>query len=229
VTAGAVFNDDTGSLNDVRERLAWYPHEVWLWMMAAQWMLVADREPLVGRTAEAGDELGSRLAAALLARDVMRLTLLQERRYAPYDKWLGTAFSRPRTASALRPALDRMVAAADYPSREAALVEAMEEVARRHNALGVTAQVEPRAAPFAVGIDEAVRPFRVLNAIRFSRACRETITPPALRSLEPIGAIDQLTNPSDLLIHFTDLPRRLGTAYHDLLRSQEPADGDPRA
>jgi len=223
VTAGAVFHDGDGTLTEVRERLAWYPHEVWLWMMAAQWMLIADREPLIGRTAEAGDRLGSRLAAALLARDVMRLALLQERQYAPYDKWLGTTFSRLRTASRLELALDRLVAAADYPSMEEALVEAMEEAACRHNALGMTGQLEPRAAPYAVGINDAVRPYRVLNAIRFSRACREAITNPALRRLEPIGAIDQVANPSDLLIHFTDLPRRLRITYRELLRSQEPA------
>lgn len=218
VTAGAVFHDDNGALTEVRERLTWYPHEVWLWMMATQWMLVADREPLIGRTAEAGDRIGSRLAAALLVREVMRLALLQERQYAPYDKWLGTSFSRLSTVSRLRPALDRLVSAADYRSMEEALVEAMEEVARRHNALAVTDQLEAHAAPFAVGINDAVRPFRVLNAIRFSRACREAITHPALRRLEPIGAIDQLTNPSDLLVHFTDLPRRLGITYRELLR-----------
>ncbi|HWD74857.1 MAG TPA: DUF4037 domain-containing protein, partial [Solirubrobacteraceae bacterium] len=48
-----------------------------------------------GRCAEAGDELGSAVVTARLARDLMRLCLLMRRRYPPYSKWLGTAFARP--------------------------------------------------------------------------------------------------------------------------------------
>lgn len=57
-TAGRVFHDGLGQLESVRESLAWYPHDVWLWLLAAQWTRVAQEEAFVGRAAEAGDELG---------------------------------------------------------------------------------------------------------------------------------------------------------------------------
>jgi Domain of unknown function (DUF4037) len=224
-TRGAVFRDDSGSLALVRDLLAWYPDDVWLWIMACQWCRILDREHLVGRTAEAGDKIGSRLIAAQLARDVMRLCFLQERQYAPYDKWLGSAFSKLRAAPNIGPALGRLVDAATYEPREEALVETLEAVARRHNALRVTDEVDPTAGPFAVLINDAVRPFRVLNAIRFVEACRQAITDTDLRKLEPLGSIDQLTNSSDLLIHFTDWPGRLAVLYRqDLDRASTPPD-----
>jgi Domain of unknown function (DUF4037) len=52
--------------------------------------------------AEIGDELGSRLVAARLAQDAVRLYFLQERRYASYGKWLGSAFARLNAAVEVR-------------------------------------------------------------------------------------------------------------------------------
>ncbi len=92
VTEGDVFHDGLGELVTVRDALAWYPEEVWLWLLACQWRRIDQEEPFVGRTADVGDALGSRVIAARLVRDIMRLCFLQERRYAPYGKWLGSAF-----------------------------------------------------------------------------------------------------------------------------------------
>jgi hypothetical protein len=102
LTAGAVFHDDLGELAAVREALAWYPDQVWLWLLACQWRRIDQEEPFVGRTAEVGDDLGSRVVAARLVRDLMRLSFLLERRYAPYSKWLGSAFSPRRTMTSAR-------------------------------------------------------------------------------------------------------------------------------
>ena len=107
VTAGAVFHDGLEELGAVRETLAWYPDDVWLWLLACQWRRLDQEEPFVGRTAEVGDELGSRILAARLARDLMRLCFLLERRYAPYSKWLGSAFARLDAAERGRAAAAR--------------------------------------------------------------------------------------------------------------------------
>ena len=121
VTAGGVFHDGLGELIPMREKLAWYPHDVWLYLLASQWMRIAQEEPFVGRCAEAGDELGSRIVAGRIVRDLMRLCFLIERRYAPYSKWLGTAFARLDCASELatNPALGdgrrEILAARDAP------------------------------------------------------------------------------------------------------------------
>ncbi|MEY2424505.1 MAG: hypothetical protein QOI61_77, partial [Actinomycetota bacterium] len=57
-TSGAVFHDGVGELTRIRDFLAWYPEDVWLWMIACQWQRISQEEAFVGRTAEVGDELG---------------------------------------------------------------------------------------------------------------------------------------------------------------------------
>ncbi len=94
ITAGLVFHDGTGELTRARDTLRWYPHDVWLYLLAAQWHRISQEEAFMGRCGEVGDELGSRLVAGRLVREVMRLAFLMERQYAPYAKWFGTAFSR---------------------------------------------------------------------------------------------------------------------------------------
>ena len=206
VTAGAVFHDDTGDLTRARRMLAWYPDEVWRWLLACQWRRLDQEEPFVGRTAEVGDELGSRILAARLARDLMRLCLLLDRRYAPYSKWLGSAFARLEVAANLTHPLGAALAATTFPEREAALVEAFQIVARHHNALGVTRPVPADVSQFHG------RPFRVLGSGRFVDACLAEVADPWLRGLPLAGAIDQVADSTDVL-EDADAPRRLTALY----------------
>ena len=63
-------------------------------VLSCQWSRIAEEEAFPGRCAEAGDELGSAVVTARLARELMRLWLLMHRRYPPYSKWLGSAFAQ---------------------------------------------------------------------------------------------------------------------------------------
>ncbi len=63
VTAGEVFSDPIGELTAARRALDWYPHDVWLLVMAGHWRRVAQLEHLHGRAGSRGDELGSRMIA----------------------------------------------------------------------------------------------------------------------------------------------------------------------
>jgi hypothetical protein len=192
VVAGRVYADD-GRLAPARAALEWYPDEIWRWLMACQWTRIAQEEPFMQRTHEAGDELGSRVVAARLVREVMRLALLQSRSYAPYTKWLGTAFARLGHPDGLDRALADTVAAGNFADREQALVTAYQLVARRHNALGITDEldVEPR-----LFFD---RPAMVLEAGRFAAACHATVSDPQLQRVGPIGSIDQFVDSTDVL------------------------------
>jgi hypothetical protein len=58
--------------------LRWYPDDVWRWLLAGQWARIGQEEAFVGRTAEAGYELGSRVVAARIVRDLVRLCVLLE-------------------------------------------------------------------------------------------------------------------------------------------------------
>ena len=193
VTAGAVFHDGLGQLQAVREALAWYPDELWVWLLGCQWRRLAQEEAFIGRAAERGDDLGSRVVTARLVRDLMRLCFLLARRYAPYSKWLGTAFRELDAHRAIGPALEAALAADGYAAREAALAEAVEEVARRHNALGITGEVDANVRLYYG------RPFRVLMSDRFADACFERVSDPLLSALPPIGSVDQFVDSTDVL------------------------------
>ncbi len=165
VTAGAVFHDGLGDLSQARTRLAWYPREVWLYVLACQWQRIAEEESFPGRCAEAGDELGSAIVTARLARDLMRLCLLMHRRYPPYSKWLGTAF----------------------------FCQAFEAAAAMHNKLGITKPLDTQTRPFWN------RPYRVLDAGRFTTALLAAVTDPQIRGLPAAGAVDQFIDSTEAL------------------------------
>ncbi len=94
LTHGAVFHDDLAVLVPMRAALEWYPDHLWRALLAAQWGRIGQEEAFPGRCAEAGDDLGSRIITSRLVRDLMLLCFLMERSYAPYSKWLGTAFAQ---------------------------------------------------------------------------------------------------------------------------------------
>jgi len=193
VTEGPVFHDGSGVLTRVRADLAWYPDQVWLYVLTSQWRRIAQVQAFVGRTAEAGDELGSRVVAARLVQDLMRLCFLLERRYPPYGKWLGTAFSELAAAGELRPALERALSAASYAEREAALAAAYRLLGEQQNALAIAPQVDPEPRPYYG------RPFLVSAAEDFVDACLSRVDDPWLASLAPVGGIDQFTDSTDVL------------------------------
>lgn len=197
VTAGRVYHDGLGEIEPRRAVLAKYPRDVWLYLLAGQWARISQQEPFVGRTGEVGDEIGSRLVAETLVRDLMRLCFLMEGRYAPYTKWFGTAFGRLAGAAEIGPLLDRVLAAERWQEREESLALAYELAARMHNDLGITPPVEARTSFFFS------RPFRVIWGGRFVDALGEAIVDPEVRAIVErvgwVGGIDQISDNVDLL------------------------------
>ncbi len=195
LTAGAVHHDSAGELTEFRQRIAWYPHDVWLYLMAAGWRRIAQEEHLMPRAGYAGDELGSALIGARLVRDCMSLCFLMEKQYAPYPKWFGTAFQRLACAPRLTPGLAHAQHAEGWQEREAALGEVYVALAEMHNVLGLTERLPAALAPFYT------RPFRVIQGDRFAAALVEGITDPDVRRIAGrrlIGSIDQWSDSTDL-------------------------------
>lgn len=192
VTAGRVHADPTGELAAVRDALAYFPRDVWLWILACQWQRINQEEPFVGRTAEVGDDLGSRIVAMRQVRELMRLAFLLERTYWPYTKWFGAAFGRLDCAVELQPMLAAVTASTDHRTREAALVKAYETVARQHNAAAVTPPVDPAVQLFHG------RPFRVLNSDRFVQACLAEVSDEWLHNEPLVGSVDQFVDSTDV-------------------------------
>lgn len=194
VTGGAVFHDGIGELGAVRAALRWYPDDVWRYLLACQWARIGEEESFVGRTAEAGDESGSRLVTARLAREVMRLCLLLARRFPPYSKWLGSAFAAIPGTAGIAAALDEALRTATGPDRrQAALCAAYEAAGAWQNRLGLAEPVEARRRYFHD------RPFPVIDAGRFAAALLARVDDPELAALPPVGAIDQYVDSTAVL------------------------------
>lgn len=209
LTAGELFRDALGDMSRLRAAYAWYPLDVWRWMIAAHWHLLGNIVPIIGRTLERGDERGARLHIGRACELMMEMAFLQERRYRPYAKWLGRAFDDLSASEFLGPLLDRALQRAD----PAAISDALLLLARRHNGLRITEEVTPVISDFAVGINDAVRPYPVLNTSEIIDATVTAIEDPRLRDLPRVGSIDQLSHADDLLINFTSWPAALATEY----------------
>jgi hypothetical protein len=196
-TSGAVFHDGLHMLDSLREKLGYYPPDVWVYMLAAQWTRISQEEAFVGRCGDLGDELGSQVIAARLVRDLMRLCFLMERRYTPYSKWLGTAFSRLACAPRLQPVLHEVLSASDWHERERSLAAAYELVAAMHNALDLTPPLATAVSPYHE------RPYLTLYARRFAQALVMAINDAAIRGIIDraglIGGVDQVADSVDLL------------------------------
>ena len=194
LTGGRVFHDGLGQLAPIRSRLRYYPHDVWLYLLVAQWSRIGQEEAFMGRCGQVDDDLGSRLVAARLVRDLMRLCFLMEQQYAPYIKWLGTAFARLDCAAELGPVLSRALTADSWQARERPLTRAYECVARMHNDLHITDPLPARVSPYYE------RPFLVIHASRFADAIHAQITSAEVLALPAsLGSVDQFADSTDAL------------------------------
>ena len=211
MTAGAVFRDDDGRLTALRGRLRAFPRDVRLYKLASQWRRIAEEQAFVGRTGLGGDDLGSRVIAARLVRDLMRMAFLIEGRYAPYPKWFGKSFAALPCAPSLIAVLDRVLAASDWKSREAALAEAYLALARLHKARGLPGDFEPVVGPYFS------RPFTVINADDIVAAIQSEIADPVLRYLPIIGSLDQVTDSTPVV----EAPERARLAMAGLFHDRE--------
>jgi hypothetical protein len=191
VTAGPVFADRTAQLAQVRARLNWYPPHIERYVLAAGWQRLAQEMPMIGRTAEHGDALGSLALSARLAGDLMSLAFTVCRRWAPYPKWRGTTFLTLPIAPDLAGPLTAAAAAPRWRDRESALADACEIVLDAQRARGLPA---PRQAviPFWD------RPYRTVDeAVRESLL--SAITDPDIAGLPAVGSVEQWVSSVDVL------------------------------
>jgi hypothetical protein len=195
ITAGAVYHDEIG-LRAVRASFAYYPHDVWLYLLAAGWARLGQEEHLMGRTGLAGDEVGSALIGARLVRDLMRVCFLLERAYPPYPKWFGTGFMKLACASELLPHLQAALQARSWQDRESGLSSAYETLLKLQKALGIHDDVPERVSSFWG------RPFLVIHGESIAQAVFSEIADQELLALAKgrrFGSIDLVCDNTDIL------------------------------
>ena len=209
MTAGAVYHDGLGDLTRLREKLGYYPHDVWLYLMAALWSDIGQEEHLMGRAGYVGGELGSRLLASRLVHKLMNLCFLMEKQYAPYSKWFGFAFEQLDAAPQLIPILHAVLSAETWQERDQHLASAYTIMAEKHNALQVSESMPTQPESFFG------RPFQVIWGDRFAEVLIAQIQDEAVRRIAQrtqIGAVEQFSTSTNLL---EDVPmmRQMRTLY----------------
>ena len=175
---------------------------------------IAHEEAFVGRAGDVGDELGSQIVAARLVREIVRLSFMMERRYAPYSKWLGSAFSRLKIAKNLTPILRNVLLAKSWHAREKSLGDAYSIVVRKHNQLRITEPMSTLTTTYYS------RPYQVIFAARFVHALKGAIRDPQVKKISTdIGSIDQFTDSTNVI---EDLPlgKKLRSVYADDKRNR---------
>jgi hypothetical protein len=207
ITSGRVFYDGLGELESVRQKFHYYPKDVWLYMLAAQWTKISEEEAFVGRCGYVGDDLGSMLIAARQVKNLMRLCFLMERKHAPYSKWFGTAFAHLACAQELNPVFRQVLQAGEWKTRQEYLAQAYELVARIHNALGVTIPLKEAAAQYHG------RPYLVAGDDRYAQELSKSVTSEEIMKIKhSLGSVNQFVDSNDQLNN-PDLQKKLKRLY----------------
>jgi hypothetical protein len=193
VTAGVVFEDQTGELTALREALAWYPDDIWRHVVACDWQRLDQELPLMGRAGDRGDELGSRTIAARLVDIAVHLGFMLSRAWPPYPKWRGTVFGRLTGCTAIAAHLVRALDARRWQDRQAALAEALSCLAYLQQEQGLPVS------------RSAVEPFWDRPYIQLERSLvptlLESISSSDVRALpRGIGSVEQHSDNVDLLV-----------------------------
>jgi hypothetical protein len=192
VIGGPVFCDQTTELAPVRAVLRWYPPDIERYVLAAGWQRLTQEMPMVGRTAERGDELGSRLLSSRLAGDLMWLAFALSRQWAPYAKWRGTAFRALSMAADLSGPLVAATTAPGWRGRENGLAEACEVLLTAQRARGLP-------APASAVTRFWDRPYRTVSQAVPEALLAGITDPGVIRLPASIGSIEQWVSSVDVL------------------------------
>lgn len=192
VVAGPVFRDDGGELTALRERLAWYPEQLWRYLVACDWARLEAEFPDVGRAGLRGDEDGSAVIAARHVRTQMHLAHLLRRCWPPYGKWLGRSTAGLPGGDALREELLATLTARDWRTRQEALSRAADRLGRWQGETGLPT-LDPATEPF---FD---RPHRGVREL--AEAVMAEVEDPEVLALPPgVGSAEQISDHVRVLI-----------------------------
>ena len=194
ITSGSVFYDGLGELKPIRRKFRYYPKDVWLYLLATQWNKIFEEQAFVGRCGFVGDELGSMVIAARQVKNLMHLCFMMERKYAPYSKWFGTAFSQLDCAPQLISVFKEVLQAREWKQRQMHLAQAYEVIASIHNALNITIPLEEKAAQYFN------RPYLVVGDGRYVDELMNAIENEEVKKIKGgFGSVNQLIDSGDQL------------------------------
>lgn len=112
---GALWLNNSAEFAQWRSALAYYPEQVWYARLAEECFRLWQHGEynFVQRVAKRGDPLATRLCLGKFAEGVMRISLLLQRDYTPYWKWLTYAFRKLDRAAHYAPMLESLLSATE--------------------------------------------------------------------------------------------------------------------
>ena len=194
VTKGKVFHDGLGELEEIRRKFHYYPRDIWLYQLATQWIKIFEDREFISRCGDVGDELGSMVIASRQVNKLMRLCFLMERKYAPYTKWFGTAFSELECASELGPIFKDVLLSSTWKERESNLARAYRIIARMHNALKITRPIVEDVSNYHG------RPYVVFDAPDLVHNIMTSVADEEVKAIKHgLGSVNQFVDSTDQL------------------------------
>lgn len=188
ITSGRIYErcptkestEPTSPLDAIREKLAYYPRDIWLYIMASYWQRIENEGHLMCRCGVVGDELGAAVIAARLVRDIMHICFLLSREYAPYTKWFGSAFKRLPLVkeTALEGLLVQVMSAQDWTVRHDRLNQVYELICQLHNESSFNITPGDLLQTHVIPFHD--RPFNVISLGDISSTLRKHIVDPLL-------------------------------------------------
>jgi hypothetical protein len=169
------------------------------YVLAAGWDCLARHVPVHGRTHERGQHLQSRLLAAAMATELIRLAFAVCRSWTPYEKWVEALFRRLPVAAALTDPLETLMGAPDWPAREDALTRAVDVLLAAQRERGLPT---PRAGtvPFYDRSQRMISP-------EVTALLLDDVTDPAVTALPPrLGTIEQWAVRHDVVFRLERRP-----------------------
>lgn len=215
VTAGEIYFDGLGELEKIRNKFSYYPDHVWIYLYMVQWDRIANAEAFVGRSGAMGDELGSSIIGTGIVHDLMKMCFYMEKKYYPYNKWFGTAFSRLRCAPELTNVFTNITHSKTWEEREEQLGRAYEVIVRMHNEMKV-------AKPLSTSLkDYNGRPYKVIDAHTAVHEIFKSVKDPFIRRLKyHLGSTDQFISHARI--------NHINYAYWEFSKFLGKTDKEPR-
>ena len=190
VTSGKIFKDDLG-LKSKLEAIRFYPENVRLYLIASNWAIFSEEQAFLNRCAYVGDNIGSALVCGRMADRLMRLAFLYCKKYAPYSKWFGTAFSKLPIKDGLKDALLKAVTASDLETRETEIIRAQKLIIDMHNEAGITEFFEAEVSDYG-------RNAKIIFVCKLIDDIKEKLKGTGLEKYPLIGSFNGVANLSEL-------------------------------
>ena len=193
LTTGAVFKE-SDELLYLRNKLKFYPRDILLYILAAQWKKISQEMAFMGRSGDLGDNIGSAMVCSRLFGYIMRLCFLYEGQYAPYWKWFGTAFNQLSSSGRLKETIEAGLLADGWREKEKYLSNAYTIAGEIHNESSLTLPIKPRIETYYG------RPFLVPNAEEYESALYNAIKDENVKALtKHLGNIDQISDHTNFI------------------------------